>query len=210
MPTKLSLYQGALRLLGERKLSGLSENREARHLLDDVWDDGAVDDCLQAGQWKFAMRTRMLDYSPSVQPDFGYQRAFDKPTDLIRIAAVCCDEYFNVPLVNYSDEAGYWFSDLDTIYVKYVSNDASYGGDYSLWPPNFTKFVQAYMANEIVTGLTNAQAKKEDTRREAAETLAASLATDAQAGPPEFAPRGSWVLARGNRFSRNNGRGPDR
>lgn len=208
--TKLSLYQGALRMLGERKLSGLSEAREARYLLDDVWDDGALDDCLQKGQWKFALRTQQIEYSPSIEPDFGYRRAFDKPTDFVRLAGLACDEYFQVPLLQYSEEAGYWFTDLDTIYVKYVSNDDQYGLDYSLWPANFTKFVQAYLASEIVTALTNAQAKKEDIERDLKRALDAALSTDAQAGPPAFAPRGSWALARGNRFSRNSGRGPDR
>lgn len=197
-------------MLGERRLSSLTENREARHLLDGVWDDGALDDCLQKGQWKFALRTQMIDYSPSIAPDFGYQRAFDKPTDFVRLAAMCNDEYFQVPLLEYSEEAGFWFSDLDTIYVKYVSNDAEYGLDYSLWPANFSKYVQAYLASEIVTALTNAQAKKEDIERDLRSALSEALATDAQAGPPTFPPRGSWALSRGNRFSRTNGRGPDR
>jgi hypothetical protein len=35
------------------------------------------------------------------------------------------DEFMRTPLTDYADEAGYWFSDYDTIYVRYVSDDAA-------------------------------------------------------------------------------------
>jgi hypothetical protein len=51
--------------------------------------------------------------------------AFAKPTDWVDTSAVCQDEYFRVPLLQYADEVGYWFADLDEIYVKYVSDGAT-------------------------------------------------------------------------------------
>lgn len=211
MPTvnRLSLYQGALRCLAERKLSGLTETREARYLLDDAWDDGAVDECLQMGQWKFATRSSLLDSSPSVEPDFGLQFAFAHPDDFIRTMAVCGDEFFNYPISRYADEGGYWFADQDPIYVKYVSNDSSFGGDYSLWPMNFKNLVEVHLASKIVPTLTNGASQEDKIKKYHKEALALALGTDAQAGPPATAPRGYWASARGNRFTRN-GRGPDR
>src|SRR3546814_10721056 len=76
--TQLSLYNGALRLCGEAKLANLTEDREPRYVLDDVWDDGALRHCLQQGLWNFAMRTVEAEYSPSVEPSFGFRRAFDR------------------------------------------------------------------------------------------------------------------------------------
>src|SRR3546814_179077 len=139
--TQLSLYNGALRLCGEAKLANLTEDREPRYVLDDVWDDGALRHCLQQGSWNFAMRTVEAEYSPSVEPSFGFRRAFDKPTDWVRTAAMASDEYFRCPLTSLGarDEGGFWFSDLETIYVRYVSDDASFGLDMSLWPANFTR-----------------------------------------------------------------------
>ncbi len=46
--TKLQIFNGALRMCGERKLASLSEDRQPRRLLDDEWADGAVDYCLGA------------------------------------------------------------------------------------------------------------------------------------------------------------------
>lgn len=205
--TKLGLYNGALRLCRERKLLSLTENREPRRLLDDAYGDGSTDGavkaCLQMGQWTFAMRSIMLDYSPSVEPDFGYRRAFDQPVDMIRVSAVCSDEYFNCPLTRYADERQFWYADLDTIYVRYVSNHADYGADLSLWPESFVKLVEAYLAKEIVGNLTGDESKAvekayKDSRKEA-------LSLDAQNKPTAFMPRGSWVSARQFDFRRDRG-----
>jgi hypothetical protein len=35
------------------------------------------------------------------------------------------------PLTDYADEVAYWFSDLDEIYVRYVSDDANFGMDFA-------------------------------------------------------------------------------
>ena len=154
MATQLSLYNEALRICGERKLASLTENREPRRILDSVWDANAINYCLEQGQWKFAIRTAKLENNASMEPAFGYQYGFDKPTDLIRLTALCSDEYFNVPLTQYSEEAGYWFSDLDEIYIQYVSNDASYGNDFSLYPETYMRYVASYLASEIIDRLT--------------------------------------------------------
>ena len=81
MPSKLSIYNGALTIIGERKLASLTENREPRYKLDEIWDNDMIDRCLQMGQWKFAKRTVELTASPSVTPSFGFQYAFEQPAD---------------------------------------------------------------------------------------------------------------------------------
>lgn len=205
MTTKLGLYNAALRMIGERQLVSLTESREPRRQLDTAWDDGAVDACLEAGLWNFAMRTVMLDYSPSIEPDFGYRRAFDKPTDFVRVASVCQDEFFKQPLLQYTDEVGFWFADLDTIFVQYVSNDASYGNDLSLWPETFKEFVQAHLASKIVMSLTQDKAKTAEVRDERKRLLKEALNKDAQANPTQFMPQGTWVSSRRSGSLRRDG-----
>ena len=63
---QLRLYNGALMELGERSLAALTDNVEPRRLLDRVWADGAVNDCLSNGQWRFARRTLALQYDEYV------------------------------------------------------------------------------------------------------------------------------------------------
>lgn len=198
--TKLSLYNGALRLLRERKLASLSENREPRRLLDDAYGDGqtegAVKWCLEMGQWTFATRTVRADYSPSVEPDFGFRYAFDQPDDLAKVCGVFHDEYCLQPLLHYSDERHFWFCDLQTIYVKYVSNHTTYGADLSLWPETFSKLVEAYLANEIAGNLTQGDNKVLLAQKALKEAKRDARSSDAMRKPTAFPPPGAWNQSR--------------
>lgn len=206
MTDKKSLYDNALLILGERKLASLTENVEPRRVLDTVWDAGAVDACLEEGQWLFARRAAKLDYSPDVTPAFGYQFGFEKPDDFIRTAAVCTDEYYNVPLLQYTEEAGFWYSDYQEIYFKWISNDINFGGDLGKWPTSFKRYVEAYLANEAAPRITEDKNKRQEVyaimekRRKKAQSI------DAMAEPTKFQPTGSWLSARTrNTSSRTDG-----
>jgi len=205
MPSKLSLYNGALNVLGERRLANLTEDTEARYELDEVWDNDFIDRVLQMGQWNFAARTVELIYSPSISPTFGYQFGFDKPTDHIRTLMVAYDEYFSQPLTQYSDEAQWWFADVETIYVQYVSNDAQYGSDLTLWPHNFTEMSEHYLAFKLAPRLTGLALDSNELEAKWKRWLTDSKATDAMESPARFLPEGSWAGSR--RGWRNGERG---
>lgn len=194
--TKLSLANGAMRLLKERSLTAnelTNGTREPARVFNSVWDDGGLDSVLESGQWKFAKRTRMFDASPSVTPVFGYRYAFDKPTDWVRTIGVWQDEMSTSPLNAYREEAGYWYASLETIYVAYVSNDAAFGLDYSLWPQSFVQFAQAHFASQIAGPLTDEGKEIMKVRK---LFLSAALSTDAMGDPSRSLPVGSWVRAR--------------
>lgn len=193
---KLSLYNDALTLCGERMLASLTENREPRRLLDQAWASGAVDFCLESGQWNFATRSIKLDYSPSVEPPWGYRRAFDKPLDYIRTTALCSDEYFKEPLLAYKDEADFWFADLDTIYIGYVSNDPAYGNNMSRWPTTFSEFVSSYLASKVVTKISQSEQRLKDVVEDLKQRVKQAKSNDAMNEPTAFPPRGTWIRAR--------------
>lgn len=196
MPSKLSIYNGALSILGERKLASETENREPRYKLDDVWDNEFIDRVLQMGQWNFAKRTVELQASPSVTPAFGYQFAFDKPIDFIRTMAVCHDEYFNLPITRYADEASWIFCDQETIYYAYVSNDVQWGADLSLWPPNFAEMAEHYMAHKAAARMAGLDVSDKKLLQQWKMWLAEAKATDAMESPAKFAPKGGWARSR--------------
>jgi hypothetical protein len=201
MATKLGLYNGALRILKERRIASLSEDREPKRLLDDVYSDGttegAVIACLEMGQWTFATRSVQIDYSPSITPAFGYRYAFDRPTDLVRVCGIWSDDRMTSPLLQYRDERHYWYCDLQTIYVAYVSKNASYGIDLSLWPESFTSMVEAYLAKEIAPNLTNGDDKIAIAEKKFDEALKEASSRDAMNMPTKFAPPGTWTTSRG-------------
>ncbi len=204
---KLSIYNGALLFLGERQLTALTDTIESRRLLDGVWDRDGIDTVLEHGQWNFAMRSSKFEYSPTVTPAFGYSRAFEKPSDFIRICAMCSDEFFVTPLLLYNDEAGFWFADLDEIYVKYVSNDGDFGTDYSLWPPSFKRYVEAWFGCQIIWKLTQSKTAEEKAEAKRDKLLTTARSQDAFNDPTRFMPPGRFRLARsaGNTSRRDGG-----
>jgi hypothetical protein len=194
--SRLSIYNGALRLLGERKLSSLTENREPRRIMDDAWDDGLVRYCLEQGLWNFAMRSSKFDYDPSQSPDFGHQYVFQKPDDWVRTASVCSDEYFTNPVTQYEDERGFWYSSLQTIYVKYVSDSTEYGLDYSLWPETFANYVDHEMADEVCMRITQNRSLADQIGKDCKKARIDARSKDAMNEPAKFPPKGSWSRSR--------------
>lgn len=196
MTTRVAIYNGALELCGERSLASLTESREPRRLLDEVWNDGGVRYCLEQGQWRFASRTASFDYDTAVTPSFGYNRAFLQPDDLVITIGLCSDEHMTSPLLHYQDEAGYWYADEDIIYVRYVSDDTLYGNDLQRWPASFTDYVKAYFAYRIVFRLSGADALHNKVGAAMEKALSIAKNKDAMAKPTRFPPPGSWVQAR--------------
>lgn len=193
MTTKLTLYNGSLRNLGERKLASLSEDRLPRRLLDDVFDD-AIDYCLGQGDWTFATRTQLLEASTSIEPDFGYTYAFEKPSDWVGTITICSDEFFKCPLVEFDDETEIIYCDLDQIYVKFTSNDSEFGGDYSLWSKTFVDYFEKYLASKISKPLTQKDFDENILKKARLE----ALNKDAKRKPPKIMPLGMLANARLN------------
>jgi len=200
--SRLQIYNDALLLCGERFLNSLTEEREPRRLLDHVWNNEGVEGCLEEGQWFFAMRTIRIDYDPGIEPEYGYQYAFEKPSDWRLTSAVCQDEFFRVPQTRYFDESDYWYSDLTELYIRYVSDDSGYGLDLSRWPRKFTKFVAAHFASEIIHKIDAERANEMLAVRE--RRLMESKNHDAMADSTVFPAQGSWSSARQQGYSRRD------
>jgi hypothetical protein len=201
--SKLATYNSALLILGERKIASLAEAREPRRALDDAWDD-AVAYCLEQGYWNFAMRSIQSDSSASVTPTFGYTYAFSKPSDFVKLYAFGSTGTFDPPLLDVVDEAGYWYANVDPLYVKFVSNDTAYGLDLSQWSESFTDYLANRLAIKTCKRITGAF-PSDDLRREETKARAMALSKDAMDEPPKFPPRGTWVTSRLGGRDRNLG-----
>ena len=204
--TRLQLYNNALLICGESFLASLTEAREPRRLLDQVYQSNGVNYCLEAGQWQFGRRAVEIDYDPSIDPGFGYQYAFTKPDDWVRTAAVCTDSRYNNPLSAYADEMGNWYSDITPIYVKYISNDAAFGGDLSLWPATFCDYVATYFASKIIHKLAGDKSSQmltifgppgQPQKGLLAISLHNALSKSAQTQPTVWPAQGTWSRSRG-------------
>lgn len=207
MADKLALYNQALGHLGERKLTGLSENREPRRVLDDFWDDTKAY-CLEQGIWNWAIRSIEIESDTGITPTFGFSNAFAKPDDWVRTAQVSAEPSFTSPLQRFNDEVGYWWSDCDPLYVRFVSNDAAYGNDLGNWTALFGDYVSLRLAVKGCFRITGSDARLEGLQKLEKRALSEARSKDAMAEPPGQMPTGSWVLSRGGSRDRSmwNGR----
>lgn len=195
---RLALYNIALFSLGERALASLTETREARSLLDDVYTrgDGAVQFFLEQGLWNHAMRTVQIDKSSSSTPTFGLANAFDVPSDFIRLVQISAGEFFSDPLVRYEIEAAFIYADVDPIYLRYVSDSGDFGNDLSLWPETFTLWAGHWLGTQIAPALIPDLDAQFALRQAERRLLNDARSKDAMQEPPRFPPLGSWSRAR--------------
>lgn len=198
--SQLQIYNDALLLCEERLLASTTEARKPRYLLDQVWNNGGIQACLEEGSWTFATRTEAITYDPNIQPAFGYINAFKKPSDYVRTAALSSDPYFTNALTNVADENGYWWADISTLYVKYVSNDAMYGNNLSLWPESFKMFVSAHFAERIVKNLTHSKEIQDRVESMRKNALMSARGKDGMNEPTQFFPRGQLSRARNGMY----------
>jgi hypothetical protein len=201
--TKLQLYNNALLHLGELNLSSLTENREPRRVLDQIYDSGFINTLLEEGFWKFASKSVKMDYDHSVTPAFGFSRAFEKPSDFVTMCKICTDEYYNFPLLRYSDEGNYIFSDLDEIYIQYVSN--LFGSDLSTWPDSFSRYAELYLAVQACERITHSSERFKTVFALMKKAKFEAKNKDAMKNPTKFLPSGTFVTSRGGRGG-NGGR----
>ncbi len=196
MTDKLSIYNGALNVIGERRLANLTENRETRFKLDDIFDNDFLKRVLQMGQWNFAARSAKIPASTTITPAFGYEFAFPKPDDFVRTMRIAFDDFFKQPITQYIDEAGFWFSNDDQIFVQYVSSDIQFGGDFSLWPFNFTEMVEHYLAYKVAPRLVGLDLSDTVLLSKWKLALREAKAVDGMEAPARFAPQGAWASSR--------------
>lgn len=213
--TRLGLYNKALQAIGERALTSIDEDVEARRALDEAWTSGggsggnsAIRYCLEQGFWKHAMRAVKSDAASGITPSFGFTYAFAKPSDFVQIDMLSADDRFGVPLTRYEFEGDYLYADHDPIYMRFVSDDASWGADLSRWPESFSQWVGVYLATLIAPRLKNDLDMDRLEKREM-RLLADARSKDARLGPTRDVPMGNFASARfGRRWTGRADRGP--
>jgi hypothetical protein len=198
MTDKLTLYNNALAHLGERRLASLSESREPRRVLDDIYAD-VTKFCLERKFWNFGYRTVEIDASTTMTPGFGYLYAFTIPDDWIRTRRLSGNPTLDPPLTQVSEEAGYWYTNLTPLFVQYNSSDPLYGMNLGAWPQSFADYVELRLASKGCRRITGSDEQLKGgegllKREEKAYKIAnANCAMNEAIG---FAPTSSWVRAR--------------
>lgn len=198
--SRLSIYNGALRYLQERKLASLTENREPRRYMDDEFDGNNLF-CLSQGNWTFALNQVELQASTTLIPNFSLAYAFPIPGDLDHIYQLADNESYNPLLRTYTVQNNIIYADISPIYLTYVSNGPNYGLNLGLWTPPFIDYVQARLAWLCVPRLKQKQETIDAVTKIMKDAKATAVNKDSQGLPPGQTPYGTWVQSRAPRGS---------
>lgn len=197
MADQLSIYNNALIAMGERRLVSLTEARESRFILDDIWNEAAlVNYCLEEGFWSFATRASQLTNDANVTPAFGWPYAFSKPIDYLRLKEICLNEFFTTPLLSYTDEPDYWYTITNQLYIRYISNDINYGMNIGSWPGYFTYYVELELAARAAFRITKSNERREEVEKKRDQALRSARSKDGMNEATVMMPLGTWTRSR--------------
>ena len=159
MTTKLELYNKAGGHLRQERLLDLTDDVLLKRELDAVYD-ATLAGCLEEGQWKWALRTIEISADPSIDTsDFGgFAYGFTLPSDFVRIANINTDPFFraNSELTDFEivGPGKTLYCNLESFFLKYVSNGASYGLSLADWPETFAEAVGARLGEKVAMRVT--------------------------------------------------------
>jgi hypothetical protein len=143
--SKLTVYNEALRRLGEVRLASLTEDREARYELDDLWDLGAVDQCLRVASPLFARKTVKLT-TTTTTANHALENEHTQPSGFVALVGLFSDADLDEETKRYLIEQDKIYSELDTLWIRYVHD---YSADFTYWTQDFVNVVGAYLARGI-------------------------------------------------------------
>ncbi len=199
--SKLEIYQRAILHCKQTPVTSLVEANEARRLCD-VHYAPMLQCIMEGGFWTHAMRTTEITVNAGVTPAFGYAYAFDIPSDFVRKYVVSNSQTMNPPLDHqtggtaYLIEGGYLWADSTPIYLRYTSNDSSYGLDLTRWPERLTEAACVELAYRIAPKLTGSSELKSELFNLKADTLGKANTFEALQQPAQVSRAGRWVTGR--------------
>lgn len=204
MPSKLGLYNDALRAIGDLRLSSLTEDTEARYVLDDAWED-CVEFVFTEGLWNFATKTQVINADPGQPAIPGFSFTFDKPLYWLRTITISTNSLFTEEAV-YRDEGNKIYANFDELYIRFISREKAVDDQVPNWPPTFSKAVAACLAWECGERLSGSGSKAEALEASYKVFLASAKNKDALDQSKMIFKPGSWVRSmRGSSMIRDRG-----
>ena len=212
MPTKLSVYNGALRLLGKTRLDDTDEDDKAAVALSDAWDD-VVRGCFEEYPWNFAAERAQLELLETT-PVHTFTSHYAKPADWLATINITVSANDDDKLIAYSDEAGgatqpkgVIATSSTSVYLRYISD--LYITRIGNWSQKFADYVAAKLAQECCQEITGNTSKMEDIDREKRKRKHEATNWDSRQNPMRVMPPGRLVRARlgGRGWASNNENG---
>lgn len=205
--SQIAIINLALTKIGEERITTLADANKTTRVVNAVFDI-LRDAELRARLWSFTIKRAQLAANTTV-PLFGYGRAYDLPTDCLRLLSINnwnlgpdqSDYRSGMDRGPFTIEGRQIITDAETdtttgtpiqmniVYVQQIT-------DTSLWDAMFTHYFAARLAVELAEPLTQSQSKKESASQWARELLGEATRANAIELPADYPEDDTWVLAR--------------
>ena len=151
MASKLTIWNKALRKVGELRVTSLTENSVNARLLQDTYeeDKNAV---LEMHSWKFARKEYECGLNGGVTP-VAWDHSYELPNDFIKIIYFNNTDAFDRQKVMFDVQGDTLLSNEDTAKIIYTSRETVEG----LFSPLFVECLSTYMAMNMAYNRTKSQ-----------------------------------------------------
>jgi hypothetical protein len=204
MASKLGIFNKALRAIGDLRLASLTEDVEARYVLDEAWES-CMCFVFTEGLWNFATKTEVITADTGQPPIPGFSYTFDKPVYWIRTITISPTSLFDGEAI-YRDENGKIYANWDTLYIRYISREKSTDDQIPNWPAAFADAVAMYLAKECGERLSGSSEKAAALAEGYKEAIASAKNKDAMDQSKMIFRPGNWIRSmRGSSIGRDRG-----
>ena len=198
MASQVEIFNRAAVLLGERRVSGPSDDTKVAREMSAVWDT-TRQGLLRSHNWSFAMARALL--APlSTPPTSGFTNRFQLPAGFMRLYRVA-DYFVGLPTQGlwvggedpYTIEGRTILCDLaNPLSIVYVEDIT----DPTKFDALFTTAIAAQLALDTAATLTASESAYDKAERALARSLASARATNAIERPPQRLSDGTWLSSR--------------
>ena len=184
MASEVDICNIALSNLGERSINDRADENQRARACDNRFDD-VRDLVLRSHIWNCALK-RLALTSSATAPVWGYDYAYPKPAEMLRLIAVKENEHaFKIEGDNIVTDS----STLNILYIERVTDTAKYD---SL----LVQAIALRLATEIGQDLTGKTELKENLMRKYREVLSEARSADAAEGTPQKIESDLWLESR--------------
>lgn len=183
--SEADLCNAALMKVGGARIVALTDNSREARLCKDLYAK-TRDRVLRSHPWNFAIGRSTLALLPSA-PEFEFSRAFQLPTDCLRVFSMEGDEVFN-----WKVEGRTVVTDNVTCLIKYVKRVT----DVTKYPDDFADALATILAVELSYALTQSTQLRSELVQISQLALRAARTSDAQEGAGDRFYADSWLNSR--------------
>lgn len=198
----------ALSLLNVAPITSIDDPTTANEEICSLWYDQVRRESLRRHTWNFAVK-RVILAPDSTAPVFGYQNAFNLPSDYIRIMHInAYDGYNDAPI-----QGSHYTIENNKVKMGQYTSDSGqqlrlvYVADFetvSQMDPSFISYFSTMLGQKLAYAITqsNSAVQRMDALMKDAESVARAI--DGQENPPKRIERSASRSARRNRGSVRN------